>query len=54
VSGPDGEGMSNRDVDRDGDVNGDGRTDIVGANHSGSCQPVELWLNRPDPANELP
>lgn len=34
-----------------GDFDSNGRPDILGANHSGSYQPVELWLNRPDPAN---
>jgi len=29
-----------------GDFNGDGRPDILGANHSGTYQPVELWLNQ--------
>ncbi len=28
------------------DVNGDGRPDLLGANHGGPFQPVELWLNR--------
>jgi hypothetical protein len=28
------------------DLNGDGRPDLVGANHGGSFQPVELWLNQ--------
>jgi hypothetical protein len=28
------------------DLDGDGRPDILGANHSGPFQPVELWLNR--------
>ena len=27
------------------DLNGDGRTDLLGANHGGSYQPVELWRN---------
>lgn len=27
------------------DLDGDGRPDIVGANHGGPFQPVELWLN---------
>ncbi|MGQ9823207.1 MAG: FG-GAP repeat domain-containing protein [Thermogutta sp.] len=35
------------------DVDGDGRPDILGANHGGSYQPVELWLNRTDPANAV-
>jgi len=29
------------------DFNGDGRPDILGANHGGAFAPVELWLNRP-------
>lgn len=29
------------------DIDGDGRPDILGANHGGPFQPVELWLNRP-------
>jgi len=29
------------------DFNGDGRPDILGANHGGAHQPVELWLNQP-------
>jgi hypothetical protein len=29
------------------DFTGDGRPDILGANHGGEDQPVELWLNRP-------
>ena len=28
------------------DLDGDGRPDILGANHGGPFQPVELWLNR--------
>jgi len=28
------------------DFDGDGRPDILGANHGGPYQPVELWLNR--------
>lgn len=28
------------------DVDGDGRPDVLGANHGGPFQPVELWLNR--------
>jgi hypothetical protein len=28
------------------DFDGDGRPDILGANHGGPFQPVELWLNR--------
>jgi len=28
------------------DFNGDGRPDILGANHGGPRQPVELWLNQ--------
>jgi hypothetical protein len=28
------------------DLNGDGRPDVLGANHGGAFQPVELWLNR--------
>lgn len=28
------------------DFNGDGRLDILGANHGGDFQPVELWLSR--------
>ncbi len=27
------------------DMNGDGRPDVLGANHGGPFQPVELWLN---------
>jgi hypothetical protein len=27
------------------DFNGDGRPDILGANHAGDYQPVELWLS---------
>ncbi|MCH5374130.1 MAG: VCBS repeat-containing protein [Planctomycetes bacterium] len=29
------------------DLDGDDRPDILGANHGGPFQPVELWLNRP-------
>jgi FG-GAP-like repeat len=29
-----------------GDFNGDGRPDVLGANHGGPRQPVELWLNQ--------
>jgi hypothetical protein len=29
------------------DFNNDGRPDILGANHGGSRDPVELWLNQP-------
>lgn len=29
------------------DIDGDGFPDILGANHGGPFQPVELWLNRP-------
>jgi FG-GAP repeat len=29
-----------------GDFNGDGRPDILGANHGGPLQPVELWLSQ--------
>lgn len=29
-----------------GDLNADGRPDLLGANHGGPFQPVELWLNR--------
>ena len=29
-----------------GDLNGDSRPDLLGANHGGPFQPVELWLNR--------
>jgi hypothetical protein len=29
-----------------GDIDGDGRLDVMGANWSGSYQPIELWLNR--------
>ena len=28
------------------DLDGDGRPDILGANHGGSFQPVEIWFNR--------
>jgi hypothetical protein len=28
------------------DLDGDGRPDVLGANHGGPFQPVELWLNR--------
>jgi hypothetical protein len=28
------------------DVGSDGDLDIMGANWSGDCQPIELWLNR--------
>jgi hypothetical protein len=28
------------------DLNGDGRPDVLGANHGGPFQPVELWLNQ--------
>jgi len=28
------------------DLDGDGRPDVMGANHGGPYQPVELWLNR--------
>jgi len=28
-----------------GDLNADGRPDLLGANHGGSYQPVELWRN---------
>lgn len=40
------------DFDGDGKLNGDGRPDILGANHSGPFQPVELWLNRPATAED--
>lgn len=33
------------------DFNGDGRPDILGANHSGAHQPVELWLNQTEKAS---
>lgn len=37
------------------DFNGDGRPDILGANHAGPHQPVEVWLNRlPGPAARGP
>jgi hypothetical protein len=29
------------------DLDGDGRIDILGANHGGPYQPIELWRNRP-------
>jgi CubicO group peptidase (beta-lactamase class C family) len=35
------------------DFSGDGRPDILGANHGGNDQPVEVWLNEP-PANPGP
>jgi len=35
------------------DIDGNGRPDILGTNHSGSYQPVELWLNQAAPANKI-
>jgi len=31
------------------DLNGDGRPDILGANHGGPRQAIEMWLNEPPP-----